>query len=216
MRSPWFRLFLLSCLLSPACPAAELEVVLSDNHQSPVAEAVVSLTPAAGIAVRRAAPQTKVIDQRNETFVPYVEYFHRGDSVVFHNDDDIQHHVYSFSPIKSFEFILSPGKRGDSMMLDQTGTVAVGCNIHDRMITYLYVSDAPYMAKTDVTGKVVFADLEPGPYKMRIWHPRFRPSSPDIEQDVTLADPADRRSLAFAAALVPDLRFVGDPERSRY
>ena len=43
----------------------------------------------------------KIIDQRDETFIPYVEIFRPGDQVVFRNSDRTRHHVYSFAPAKS-------------------------------------------------------------------------------------------------------------------
>ena len=38
---------------------------------------------------------------------------------------------------------------------DQTGVVTLGCNIHDDMLAYLLVTDAPYFGRTDAQGSLV-------------------------------------------------------------
>jgi len=87
-------------------------------------------------------------DQKNLMFMPYIEVFRPGDEVVFRNSDRTRHHVYSFSSNRTFEFVLAPGQSSARMKLDKSGVIAGGCNIHDQMATYLYVSDAPWIART--------------------------------------------------------------------
>jgi plastocyanin len=202
----------LSCglvLLAPApLLAAALTVHVADRHGAPVADAVIALTAP---EARRAAPATHIIDQKDETFVPYVEVFHPGDKVVFRNSDTTRHHVYSFSPVKSFEFVLVPGEMSTPLLLDKTGTVAVGCNIHDHMITYLYVADAPWLARTDAGGDAQFAELPAGRYAVALWHPQLRGDAPPQSVQVESA-PA---RVDFAIALLPDPRRQ-DPERAHY
>lgn len=89
-------------------------------------------------------------------FMPYIEVFRPGDEVVFRNSDRTRHHVYSFSPNRTFEFVLAPGQSLARMKLDKSGVITVGCNIHDQMATYLYVSDAPWIARTAMETSVGF------------------------------------------------------------
>src|SRR6478672_13575338 len=130
--------------------AAELAVQVNDAHGQPVGDAVVTVLPRepATTLPRRPAPATRTIDQKDLAFVPYLEVFRPGDVVVFHNSDHTRHHGYSFSPVKAFEFVLAAGESSTPLRLEKPGVVAVGCNIHDQMIAYLYVSGAPWIAHT--------------------------------------------------------------------
>src|SRR6185312_2818298 len=166
--------------------AGDLTVVIDDGHGQPAGDAVVTLRSDTAERVEARAPETKVVDQRNETFIPYVEIFRPGDSVVFRNSDRTRHHVYSFAPAKSFEFVIAPGASTPAVVLDQAGEIAVGCNIHDRMITHLYVSDAPWIAKTKADGRATFDNLPPGTYTVDVWHPQLRPGRPGPSKAVTI------------------------------
>ena len=84
------------------------------------------------------------------------------------NRDNIRHHVYSFSPAKRFELPLYAGVPTQPVLFDKAGVVVLGCNIHDWMIGYIYVSDSPWFGKTGADGTVremvvVTATHRPGP-----------------------------------------------------
>lgn len=209
----------LACLLAAATAgqAAELDVVLVDQAGKPVADAVVSLVPETDIAVPTVrAPTTRTINQQALNFDRYVEVFRPGDKVLFRNSDRTSHHVYSFSPAKSFEYMVSPGASAPALELDQPGVIAVGCNIHDQMVTYLYVSDAPWIARSGAEGKVSFKDLPAGSYNVRAWQPRLRPGKPDLRQSTKLLSGDERGSVRFELALLPDARRQFDRETTRY
>ena len=215
MRWSW-RLGLIVCFAHSATIALAVDVVVTDARGQPVADAVVTAVPAAGTSVApppASAPATHVIDQKNETFIPYIEVFRPGDKVVFHNSDRTRHHAYSFAPARQFEFVLGPGESSPPLRLDQPGVIAVGCNIHDQMITYFYVTDAPYVARSGADGRARL-DLPPAGFDVRVWYPRQRPGSPDNAQSVG-AD-TGRNALAFHLSLLPDPRIAPDRERSSY
>jgi plastocyanin len=196
---------------------ADLSVRIADDHGKAVADAVVTILPRGdGKTTVRAAPSTRTIDQKNLMFIPYIEIFRPGDKVVFRNSDKTRHHVYSFSPIKAFEFVLAPGESSPPLVLDKSGVIAVGCNIHDQMITYLYVSDAPWIAHSGVNGQVVFHDLPAGPYDVRVWQPRLRPNKPDLAQSTTLVGARESKALTFNLQLLPDSRREFDREHTSY
>ena len=196
--------------------AAQLSVEVSDRHGQPVADAVVSLLRRDGGAPRAPAPATHAIDQKELTFLPYVEVFRPGDAVVFRNSDRTRHHVYSFSPASTFEFVVAPGKATPPLALERAGVVAVGCNIHDGMISYLYVTDAPWSAKTDARGHVSFAGLPAGAYDVRVWHPRLPPARPDLVQAGVALSGDEAKQVPFTLALRPDPRLQFDREHTRY
>jgi plastocyanin len=214
-RVRWGRLGLCTAVgLAPGANAAELAIKVTDARGAPAPDAVVALVaPGVDAApVRASAP--KVIDQKDETFIPYVEVFRPGDQVVFRNSDTTRHHVYSFSPTRSFEFVLRPSESSAPLTLEKTGVVAVGCNIHDRMITYLFVSDARYVARTGRDGLARFTDIPEGAYAVQAWHPQLPPGKAAAEQRVVLGN--ERKEIGFSFALLPDPRGPADREKSRY
>src|SRR3569833_520227 len=108
--------------------AGQLVVRVSDSGGHAVGDAVVTVTPANPSTEPPPSPVTRYVDQRDETFIPYVQVVHPGDRVVFRNSDGTRHHVYSFSEAKAFEFLLRPGESSPALTLDKPGLVAVGCN----------------------------------------------------------------------------------------
>jgi hypothetical protein len=208
----------LLCVGGGPVMAAQAVVHLSDGHAHAVSDAVVMLTPDAGVAVPPSSkpPVTHIIDQRHETFIPYVQLLRPGDKVVFRNSDITRHHAYSFAPIKTFELVLRPGESSPVMSMDKVGIAAVGCNIHDHMITYLFVSALPAIAMSDHDGVATLDGLAPGRYTARVWHPQLHPGQPEPTQTLVVADDAHDVRLNFTLSLIPDPRTFVDRGHSDY
>lgn len=198
---------LLLALAVDGANAADVIVKIHNRAGDGIADAVVTLT-GDGTATSAPAqpPAGKTIDQRDETFIPYVEIFRPGDRVVFRNSDHTRHHVYSFSPVKTFEFVLKPGEKSPPLTLDKTGIAAVGCNIHDHMISYLFVTDALRSAKSGADGVVRMEGLAAGLYTVHVWHPQLHPGHPEMTQPLSLATGDESRTLDFTLSLLPDPR----------
>lgn len=222
MRRQWLGSLVL--LVGTAANAADLKINITDQRGKAVGDAVVTVLPQrdSSPGPRPAAqaespgPHTKTINQVALTFVPYIEVFRPGDKVVFRNSDKTRHHVYSFSPVKAFEFMLRPGESSPPLALEKSGVVAVGCNIHDSMITYLYVSDAPWIVRAGADGKAALGSLPAGNYTVRVWQPRLRPGRPDLAQSAVLVNAAETKTLDFVLNLLPDSRRQFDREHTRY
>jgi len=187
--------------------AAGIAASVTDGAGKPLAQAVVTVTPLDNVAVSPAAAShlaTATIDQQNERFVPEVVVIHTGGGVVFRNSDTTRHHLYSFAPIRHFEFVQNPGDVSAPVKFDTPGTAAVGCNIHDNMVAYVDVTDAPWAAITDQTGHAHILDLPPGRFAVTVWHPRLRPRSTPPTQTVTL-ETADT-TVAVSLPVLPPPR----------
>jgi plastocyanin len=195
--------------------AGQLVVRVSDTGGHAVGDAVVILTPATQPDAPPPAPVTHYVDQRDETFIPYVQVVRPGDRVVFRNSDGTRHHVYSFSEAKAFEFLLRPGESSPPLTLDKRGLVAVGCNIHDHMIAYLLVS-AEQAQVTPSQGQVVFEHLPPGRYTVKVWHPQLRPGQAEPSETETVGGDADTQHADFSLSLIPDPRGFSDREHLDY
>jgi hypothetical protein len=111
------------------------------------------------------------MDQRNREFVPRVLVIGVGSSVEFPNNDSVSHQVYSFSAAKRFQLPLYKGESHPPVTFDKPGLVVLGCNIHDAMVGYIYVSDAPYFAITEASGAATLNDLPAGDYRIVVWGP---------------------------------------------
>jgi hypothetical protein len=93
--------------------------------------------------------------------------------------------------------------------------IAVGCNIHDQMITYFYVTDAPFVARSASDGRA-HVDLPAGSFDVRVWHPRQRPGRCDDAQTIAAVAGSASAVLQYTLNLLPDQRSVTDRERSTY
>ena len=147
--------------------AGEISVDVLDSAGAPIENAVVYAEPESKVALTTAPA---VIEQRGKQFNPLVSVVQTGSEITFPNFDSVRHHVYSFSPAKTFELKLYAGVPASPVKFDKAGTVVLGCNIHDFMVAFIEVVDTPYFAKTGKTGKVVLHDLPNGNYTLKVWH----------------------------------------------
>jgi plastocyanin len=180
MSRPLFHfVFLAIVLVAAPAAAGSLDVQISDSTGHPAANAVFALTPqgAAAEPPSRLAAEA-IIDQRKETFLPLVSIVRKGGRVIFTNNDTTMHQVYSFSPIKQFEFEVDEGHRSPPVVFDKPGVASIGCNIHDHMITYVYVAATPWAVLTDAAGHANIADVPNGNYRLDVWHPQLLPGRP--------------------------------------
>ena len=114
---------------------------------------------------RSSTPVNAVMDQINRTFVPDLLVIPVGSTVAFPNSDSVSHQIYSFSPAHKFQLPLYRGKPYPPVIFDQAGIVTLGCNIHDSMLAYVLVTDAPYFGRADATGSWS-VDLPRGTYRV--------------------------------------------------
>jgi plastocyanin len=186
----------LCCGLAAPCTAGELSVTVVDRAGRGVGDVVVTATPAdRGTAPARRAAATAVMDQRNRAFVPQVLVVAVGSSVEFPNNDTVSHQVYSFSAAKKFQLPLYKGVHHAPVTFDAEGLVVLGCNIHDEMAGYVYVTAAPDFGTTSDDGTLRLQDLAPGDYRITIWSPLVADPPSTLERVVHVAaqDPAVSR-----------------------
>jgi hypothetical protein len=97
------------------------------------------------------------------------------------------------------------------IVFDKPGVVVLGCNIHDWMIGYIYVSETPFFAKTGPLGTAVISDMPAGEYRVRVWHPSMDHAEESTAQQVTLT--ADTPANADRSDLGRTFAFRGCPAR---
>jgi len=157
---------------SESCLAAEFSVEIIDQNGDPVSHAVV-VNPVDVVTVGETpiSGPPAVMDQVDKRFVPFVLAVKKGRPVVFPNSDNIRHHVYSFSEAKRFEIKLYANKPKAPVTFETEGLVVLGCNIHDSMIGYIFVSQWSDFVVSDGQGIASFSDQAILPEEILVWHP---------------------------------------------
>jgi plastocyanin len=194
-----------------AASAANLDVEVSDRAGHPFAEIVVTLESLESDAARVPAPATAVVDQIHQQFVPDVIAVRTGTAISFPNSDTVSHQVYSFSPAKHFELGLYRGVPRDPVVFDKPGIVVLGCNIHDNMIGYVYVTDAQYFGTTADSGHWG-TTVAPGKYRVHVWSPRFSKQDNDNEREISIGDESPR---ALKIKIAGAVRAAGAQQEAR-
>jgi plastocyanin len=196
-----------ACAATSAAAAdnVTLAVRVATPDGLPVEDAVVVAAPADGALPATGRARAEHIDQVDKEFVPRVKPVLAGSTMTFPNRDTVRHHVYSFSPAKRFELPLYTGTATQSVTFDKPGVVVLGCNIHDWMIGYVYVSESPWFAKTGADGKAALTDLPPRAYIVRVWHPLATEPEEATRQAVDLAR-TGRAEATFTITLKREVR----------
>ncbi len=137
-------------LFSSGLALADMTFLVQDQDGKPLADSVLEvvsdpLKPGVN-------SDLGIIDQIEKAFVPELVVIQKGQLVDFPNSDNIRHHVYSFSPAKTFELKLYADRPEKSVLFDEHGVVVLGCNIHDSMVGYIYVAADQRVVKTDSQG----------------------------------------------------------------
>jgi hypothetical protein len=110
-----------------------------------------------------------------------------GTEVAFPNRDSVRHHVYSFSPAKTFELKLYAGKPANPVVFDKAGIAVLGCNIHDSMVAWVVVVETPHHGVADASGSLRLDNVPPGNYRLRSWHPGLPPGAPAADEALVVA-----------------------------
>lgn len=110
-----------------------------------------------------------VLDQRGETFVPYVLPIRVGTTVEFPNHDPFYHNVFSLSKAARFDLGRYPEGRTKTVRFDRPGIVRVFCEIHSHMSAFILVFSHRYFAATEPDGSYAIDAVPPGEYDVVVW-----------------------------------------------
>lgn len=158
------------------CGAANIEVLQLNGE--PAAAIVVTVTstsvslPPTTLNTKESAPST-IVSQTNKKFSPYLSVVQVGAEVIFENQDNITHHIYSLNSDERFDFKLKQNQQNKHLTFKTAKSIAMGCNIHDWMAGHILVVDTPYFALTNEQGYVQFENIPAGEYALSIYHPQL-------------------------------------------
>ena len=150
-------------------------------------------------------PQPQIMDQQNTQFVPHILMAQKGAPISFPNSDSVQHHVYSFSEVKTFELKLYKDQKPEPLPFENEGTVTLGCNIHDWMLGYVFVVDTPFFGKTNQSGLLTI-ELPIGEYEIAIHSPLLQKTDLNFKQTLHVTNQGKQSmSITLSDPLLPGL-----------
>ncbi len=173
---------------SRSAASADMTVTVLDSAGHGVA-GIVLVAQSDTVPTDKHVMRAATMDQQHMQFVPRILVIQTGTGVDFPNSDQIQHQVYSFSAAKTFKLSLYAGHKYPPVVFDHPGLVTLGCNIHDGMIGYIYVTDSPFFGRSDDSGQLLLHGLPGGSYTLTAWHPQMQePGGSSLQLRLTLAD----------------------------
>ena len=196
-RWSWLLLF-----AAPGALAANLSINISDAGGKPLADAVALLEPDGAKAVVKPMADVE-ISQAKRKFIPRVTVITVGTKATFPNFDTVRHHVYSFSPIKTFELKLYAGGPTIPVVFDKPGVAVLGCNIHDIMAAWVVVADTPWFARSGAGGEARIEAVPAGNYRLRLWHAGLAPNAEDTVIALTLGAADAQQNVKLSVVSAP-------------
>lgn len=171
LKSIFFIVMLWSSIVFTSHVFSQTIIKVVDQNNAPLPNTVIEYGLTELPKKTETTQHIYVMDQIDKSFVPHVLIVPQNSLVSFPNSDDIRHHVYSFSPAKTFELKLYAGKPKNPIRFEQNGVVVMGCNIHDSMIGYIYISTKSNTYLTNKHGEAKLPKVLPVNTQLQIWHP---------------------------------------------
>jgi plastocyanin len=169
-------------------------------------ERVSAPQPAAG------ARTVKVV-QKAKRFVPHLTAIPVGATVDFPNLDPIFHNAFSNFAGQPFDVGLYPPGTSQKVHFVREGVVRVFCNIHPTMSAVIVVAPTPYIAISAKDGEFSIQGVEPGEYRMRVFHERASDQTlRGLERRITV----DRSAVKLPAITVSESGYIEAPHKNKY
>lgn len=140
------------------------------------------------------------LDQRGCMYNPHVVALMVGQTLQVKNDDQTTHNIHPM-PKDNREWNKSqpPGAPPiEDMFARPEVAIAVKCNVHPWMKSYIAVFKQPYFAVTGKDGNFDLKNLPPGTYTIEAWHEKYGTS----DQSVTIG-PKESKSIMFMFKTAP-------------
>jgi len=141
------------------------------------------------------------IEQRGFQFRPALAVVQCGTPVVFPNQDQLYHSVFSYSPTKRFDLgRFRKGEEPDAVVFDKPGQIQLFCEVHEHMRANLLVVDTPWCACTDPEGSFRIEGIAPGKHVVSVWLSPKQTVTREIELAAGQVLEVDWRDVAAGAA----------------
>ena len=193
---------LLAVAAAFAATAATVTINVTDADGKPLPDAAALLEPVGSKAVVKPLADVQISQARRQ-FMPRVTIVTTGTPVTFPNFDTVRHHVYSFSPAKTFELKLYAGVPNTPVVFDKPGIAVLGCNIHDNMAAWVVVADTPWFARSADDGHARIDNVPAGSYRLRVWHPGLGANVEPVASSLAIGAADVAQSVKLAVSVRP-------------
>jgi plastocyanin len=158
-------------------------------------------------------PRTATIVQKQKRFSPHVIAVPAGTTVEFPNLDPIFHNAFSNFAGQPFDVGLYPPGTSQKIRFQRPGVVRVFCNIHPTMSAVIVVTPTPYNAISNKAGDFTIAGVQPGSYRLRVFHERASEQTlRALERTVTV----DQHDVQLATLSISESGFIETPHKNKY
>ena len=131
--------------------------------------------------VKWQAPLPKVeMDQKGCVFVPRLVIVPVGGTVEFLNSDRLLHNLHSLSTENASFNRTQPKGRTVPITFSKPEIVAVTCDLHSWMKSWVVVAEHPFYAVTDPAGEFRIPNVPPGKYRLRMWQEALGEATRDV------------------------------------
>lgn len=120
------------------------------------------------------SPVAIKVEQDTCQFKPHVVKIPLESKLALYNNDGITHNFHSFTIDNDSVNLAQPGtqkiKTLGSDLFKYPEIIPFKCDTHEWMGGFFIVTDNPYVALSDDTGSFNIPDVQPGTYKIKVWH----------------------------------------------
>ena len=156
-------------LLSVSATAEKLQIL--DQHQQPVANALVSISKPVSIFMPKIPA---IVEHDAQHFTPKIQVISKGQSIRFiHNDHD-NHQLLITDSTQSYHAQLTEDQKPPTLIFKQPGIVTLTCQEHSEAVGYVYVS---YQESAMVSDQDGFVDMRFSGNSINVWHEKMTPRS---------------------------------------
>jgi len=203
-------MMLLAAGVSAGRVTGRIAILEKDNKPSPdLGDAVLYLeSPASPSPATAAKPVTIEIAITDKTYAPHVVVVPVGSTVRFPNHDPFNHNVFSVSEPNTFDLGLYGRGEVKSQTFEHPGLVRVYCNVHPRMVAYVFVMENRFYAQPGSDGSFAIDNVPAGRYRLHVWHERI-PS--EVVKDVAAGGAEPELQVALNAR-----GYKWQPHRNKY
>ncbi|MBI1824682.1 MAG: carboxypeptidase regulatory-like domain-containing protein [Nitrospirae bacterium] len=166
---------------SEVCGSNYLEETLVNFENKGVKNAIISLKKKLNPLESGETEKRIYLISKKCHIEPYVTAIQVENSLSIENSDPILH-VLKFSHKDQVLYTLPLPPHGKLVKkINQLGLIQTTCVIHSFMKSYIAVLDTPNYLLSDLDGSFRFQTLDPGKYRLSIWHKSFGSIEKDIE-----------------------------------
>lgn len=127
-----------------------------------------------------------VLDQKGCEFIPDMLIVQKGTELTIRNSDPVLHNVHTYEIIGNVRrtmFNLGQPDQGEikqSIRMRRANAIKIECDAHDFMHGWAFAADNPYAVVTAPDGSFSIADVPPGDYELKVWHPTLGEQSTQV------------------------------------